>query len=115
MLPIPDSQYGIRRLKGFDMALVSLKGALDKILKEYKLSKDLEAYRVFTDWGSLVGDRLAGHAKPVRINDGILYIEVDDPLWLVQIKYMKGIILQKIDSGIKKGALKDLRFFLKSI
>jgi predicted nucleic acid-binding Zn ribbon protein len=115
MLPLPDFRFGIGSSKGFDMALVSLKGALDKILREYKLSNDLEAYRVFTDWRDLVGDRLAGHAKPVRINDGILYVEVDDPLWLVQIKYMKGSILQKIDSGIKKGALKDLRFFLKSM
>jgi predicted nucleic acid-binding Zn ribbon protein len=96
------------------MALVSLRGALDRVLKEYKLAADLEAYRAFTVWDDLVGKKVADHARPIRINDGILYVEVDDPLWLAQIKYMKGGIIRKIESRIKKGVFKDLRFYLKS-
>jgi predicted nucleic acid-binding Zn ribbon protein len=96
------------------MAFVALSSALDRTLKQYRLSGDLEAYKVFTLWEELVGQKMAGHAKPSRITNSILYVEVDDPVWLTQIRYMKSGILTKIESQIKKGALKDLRFYLQN-
>lgn len=96
------------------MAFVSLKDTLQKVLKDYKLSGDVDAYRVFSLWDEIVGQKMADHAAPVRIKDRILFVEVDDPLWLSQIKYMKGDILGKIDVRIKRGVLKDLKFYLKS-
>jgi predicted nucleic acid-binding Zn ribbon protein len=50
----------------------------------------------------------------VRTTDRILYVEVDDPLWLAQLKYMKLDIIDKIDTSIREGLFKDIRFFLKS-
>jgi predicted nucleic acid-binding Zn ribbon protein len=92
----------------------ALKGVLTTVLKGYHLEADLEAYRIFHLWEEIAGDRLAQHAQPVRITGSILYVEVDDPLWLTQLRYMKADILAKIDSRIQKGIFKDVRFFLKN-
>ena len=95
------------------MGFTTVRGVVEKILKKYRLNGDLDAYRVFEAWGDLVGDRIANHARPVRIDGYFLLVEVDDPLWLTQLKYMKTDILDKIGVTIKKGVLKDLRFYLK--
>jgi predicted nucleic acid-binding Zn ribbon protein len=96
------------------MAFSTVRGVVEKVLKKYRLTGDLDAYKVFHMWGDLVGDRIATHARPVRIDRFTLFVEVDDPLWLTQLKYMKADILGKIDVTIKQGALRDVRLYLKN-
>ena len=95
------------------MAFSTVRGVVEKVLKKYRLTGNLDAYKVFHLWPDLVGDRIAAHARPVRIIGDALLVEVDDPLWLSQLKYMKQDILGKADIMIKAGALKDVRFYLK--
>jgi predicted nucleic acid-binding Zn ribbon protein len=96
------------------MGFSGVRGVVESVLKRYRLNGDLDAYRVFSVWTELVGDRIAGHTRPVRIDGRALIVEVDDPLWLTQLKYMKQDILGKIDITVKRGALTDMRFYLKS-
>jgi predicted nucleic acid-binding Zn ribbon protein len=95
------------------MPFVSLKNVLQSVLKEHKLTADIDAYAVFCFWGEIAGPIVANHCRPVRLNGHILYVEVDDPIWLSQLRYMKRDILQKIDKRIKPGTFNDLKFFLK--
>lgn len=97
------------------MPFVSLQKTLAKVLKENKITGDLDLFRIFPMWSDIVGDKTAQHTRPSRIKDHILYVEVDDPMWLTQLRYMKIDILEKIDMKIKQGAFKDLRFFLKQV
>jgi predicted nucleic acid-binding Zn ribbon protein len=96
------------------MGFSTVRGVVEKVLKKYRLTGDLDAYKVFHMWAALVGDRISAHARPVRIDGYTLFVEVDDPLWLTQLKYMKTDILDRIDSLIKAGALKDVKFYLKN-
>ncbi len=95
------------------MPFTPLKRVLDSVLKERKLNADLDAYKVFPLWGEIAGPAVATHCRPVRLNGATLYVEVDDPIWLSQLRYMKRQILAKIDERIKPGTFKDLKFFLK--
>jgi len=56
---------------------------------------------------------MAAHTRPANVTNKILFIEVDDSLWLSQVKYMKQDIIEKIEKQIKPGLFKDIRFFLK--
>lgn len=97
------------------MAFYSLQRVLKKVLKDCNLpAHTLDAYKVFHRWTEIAGEGLATHTKPVRIDDRVLYVEVDDPVWLSQIRYMKIDIMEKIGVTIKKGLFKDIRFFLKN-
>jgi predicted nucleic acid-binding Zn ribbon protein len=95
------------------MAFTSLKYVLENVLKEKNLSSELEAYTVFYRWPEIAGPRVAAHARPVRIRAKTLYLEVDDHLWLAQLKYMKDDILRKMEAGLKPGLFTDLKFLLK--
>lgn len=95
------------------MAFTPLQKTLAKVLKGYRIN-DMESIRVFSLWKEIVGEKMAGHCQPVRITGGILYVEVDDPVWLTQLRYMKIDIQEKIEEKLKKNVLKDIRFFLKN-
>ena len=83
-----------------------------RVLKEYNLADDVDTCKVFSSWKEIVGERIAEHTYPVRVRERILYVEVDDPLWLAQMKYMKEEILLKIGGMMKEGVIRDIRFFL---
>ena len=94
------------------MAFVPLKNTLGKILKAHNI-KSFEEIKIFSSWPEIAGDRMAAHTRPTNIHNKILFIEVDDPIWLTQLKYMKQAIIDKIETQIKPGVFKDIRFFLK--
>jgi predicted nucleic acid-binding Zn ribbon protein len=95
------------------MAFVPLKDSLAKILRKHNI-KDLDETKIYSSWPRIVGEKMASHATPVRITQKVLYVEVDDPLWLSQLKYMKIDIMEKIDTTVKEGFVKDIRFFLRN-
>lgn len=97
-----------RKQRGF----IPIQETLEKVLKGLHI-KDLASIKIFAVWNRIAGEKLAAHCQPVRINRGILYVEVDDPIWLAQVKYMKADIHAKIVEALEKETIKDVRFFLK--
>ncbi len=95
------------------MAFIPIKKTLDHVLREYNIKGDIDAHKIFYLWDDIVGERTARHTKPARIGNDTLFVEVDDPLWLTQLRYMKIDILDKIEKKVKKGVLKDLKFYLR--
>lgn len=95
------------------MPFVELKRVLESVLKQSKLTSDVDAYKIFTLWGEIAGPTVALHSRPVRMTGSTLYIEIDDAIWFTQLKYMKRDILRRIDERIKPGVFKDLKLFLK--
>jgi predicted nucleic acid-binding Zn ribbon protein len=95
------------------MAFTSIKTTLENVLKDYNIKGDIEAHKIFYLWDDIVGEKTARHTKPARIGNNILFVEVDDPIWLTQLRYMKIDILEKIEKKVNKGVLKDLKFYLR--
>jgi predicted nucleic acid-binding Zn ribbon protein len=96
------------------VAFTELKSILDSVLKEHNFG-DVDTHKVFCQWKDLAGPKVSAHATPVRMSKRILYVEVDDPVWLAQLKYMKADIMNKIDRQIKTDLFSDLKFFLKRV
>lgn len=55
---------------------------------------------VFEGWGSLVGEPLATHVRPVGIRDGVLHLEADEPGWASQMRYLEGDVLRLVNERI---------------
>jgi predicted nucleic acid-binding Zn ribbon protein len=97
------------------MAFTALRSILEKVLQDQDYKGDIEAYNVFSQWNMIVGEKVAAHTRPSRISGDVLYVQVDDHLWLAQLRYMKHDILRKIDRHIKPDLFKDVKLFLKAL
>lgn len=51
---------------------------------------------VFARWEDAVGQGIADHARPVRLSDGVLVVEVDEPGWATQLRYLETDLLARI-------------------
>lgn len=50
-------------------------------------------------WEGAVGPQIAKHARAIRIQDGVLWIEVDHPVWRTEIHHRKAQILTRVNEG----------------
>jgi predicted nucleic acid-binding Zn ribbon protein len=70
----------------------------------------LEASRVVARWPEVVGQPVAAHCRPVRIeDDGILLVSADSAAWATQLAYLQGTLLDRINRICGPGAVVGVR------
>lgn len=69
---------------------------LDKLLARLGSDTARSVGGVFGQWSSIVGEQIAAHVSPLRIEDGRLHVEVDDPAWATQVRFLEADIVRKV-------------------
>jgi len=59
---------------------------------------------VFAQWDEIVGPQVAAHARPVSLVDGRLLVEVDEPGWATQLRYLEVELLARLVTVAGTGA-----------
>jgi hypothetical protein len=62
------------------------------------MEERLTLARLQKQWATLFDEPLSLHTYPASLNNGILVVNVDSPLWLQQLKYFKQAMLKKLES-----------------
>ncbi len=83
---------------------------LSKLMKDYGLSAKTHEYRILKIWNKTVGDRIASHAQPLRLIREVLTVIVDSPVWMHQLTFYKEDLISKMNAGIGRDIVKDIRF-----
>jgi len=86
-----------------------LAGVLDQLLGKLELDKKAKTYRVLARWPVVAGKELARHSTPARVAGGILFVQVQSPVWGQQISFLKDTILSRIREEVGKGIIRDIR------
>ncbi len=75
-----------------------LGGGVDRVLKHLNAPKADVVESVFSDWERLVGEVIAEHTTPTKIERGVLYLEVDNPAWASEMEWMSEELLRRISA-----------------
>jgi len=51
---------------------------------------------VFGRWAEAVGDAVASHVTPVKLDGTKLVVEVDDPAWATQLRFLETTLKQRL-------------------
>ncbi len=54
-------------------------------------------------WPEAVGRRIASHTRAVALESGTLVVEVEDAVWLQNLKGLRGQILRNVEKAIGPG------------
>jgi predicted nucleic acid-binding Zn ribbon protein len=73
-----------------------LSAALDSVLRSLRGPDRSDAGGVFGRWEEAVGEAVARHVTPVRLSEGILLVEVDEPAWATQFEFMVAEVRQRL-------------------
>ncbi|HEY6010843.1 MAG TPA: DUF721 domain-containing protein [Nitrospirota bacterium] len=88
---------------------------LVKILKARGLEGRLSEYHVFGRWEKAVGSMIAQHTRPEALRAKKLTVIVDSPAWMQQLSLLKPEIIEKVNRGLGKEAIRDIALRLGEI
>lgn len=85
---------------------------LADVIRDLGLSGKFSEQRAVTEWGDIVGRKVAEHARALRVDGGRLFVEVDSPVWSQELNLMKRNILRQINDRIGRNAIDNIHFVL---
>ncbi|WP_419944023.1 DUF721 domain-containing protein [Candidatus Poriferisodalis sp.] len=59
-------------------------------------------------WFDAVGETIAAHARPERLESGRLTVVVDDPAWATELRYHAARILEALNANPSAVAISEL-------
>src|SRR5436190_17568430 len=60
---------------------------------------------VFGHWEEAVGPAVAAHCRPATLVNGVLLVEVDDPAWATQLRYLASTVVERLAAQAGAGAV----------
>lgn len=73
---------------------------IDKLLRSLRGGDRRATVTVFSRWTDLVGESVAAHVRPLKLDQGTLIIEVDEPAWATQMKFLEADLMTRLrESG----------------
>jgi predicted nucleic acid-binding Zn ribbon protein len=77
-----------------DRDLRPLGGALERVVGGLGArSVMLDLHR---EWSTIVGEAVADHCRPQRLENGRLVVEVDHPGWATELRFLEARIIERV-------------------
>jgi predicted nucleic acid-binding Zn ribbon protein len=95
-----------RRLRGYsgpgpDPRDPQLFGAvLERIMKQRGWQKPKAEATVFGAWEKVVGEDIAKHSRPIKLDAGVLTVEAESTAWATQLRMLAGKLLKSIAAEV---------------
>ncbi|MDD5530198.1 MAG: DUF721 domain-containing protein [bacterium] len=83
---------------------------LPQLLTSLGIKTGIEQHKSLLIWNQIVGKTIATHTTPGWIKFGILFVMVDDSIWLQELEFLKSQILLKINEHLETSKLRGIKF-----
>ena len=76
--------------------------------KNPALTQRIREAEAVSRWESVVGGQIAKHARAIKVQDGVLWVEVDHPVWRTELHHRKRQILDRMNQSVPSAPIQDL-------
>ncbi len=76
----------------------------------YPAPDQLKTVRVFSWWNRSVPDRVVNHARPVRLEHGLLTVHVSSSVWANELFYLSEDLLKRVQAFAPESGVREIRF-----
>jgi len=83
---------------------------LPAVLKSVGLEQKLRDQEILKIWPSVVGEEIAARTTAVKIEKGVLHVQVEHGAWLQELHFMEKEILRKLKEKAPRIACNKIRF-----
>ncbi len=75
---------------------VPIAASLDGVVRSLRGPSRAAVGGVFGKWVDAVGDQVAQHVRPIKLDGTTLLVEVDEPAWATQVKFVTPMIVDRL-------------------
>jgi predicted nucleic acid-binding Zn ribbon protein len=91
-----------------DDGLHRLGDSIDAVLRSLRGAGAAATAGVFGRWEEAVGVAVAAHSRPAVLDDGRLVVDVDEPGWATQLRYLEPELLGRLASVAGPDAVRSI-------
>lgn len=92
-----------------------IKDILSKVIGTIEKKQPGKRDKIIKSWKQIVGEKAAGHSRPVGIRRKVLNIEIDSSTWFYALNLKKRSILKDIKKELKEYNIENIRFRMGDI
>ncbi len=85
-------------------------GPLEGLIRRLDPEGRIRAYRVWDFWDEVVGAAIAERARPQRLREGVLVVQVSSHTWMQELQFLKDEIRRKLNARLGAALIRDLQF-----
>lgn len=85
---------------------------IPNLLHDKGWETQLDLHSIFLKWKELVREEMSEHAQPLKIERGVLWLEVANSSWLQQFQYEKLELLDTLNRSLRLSSLKNIKMVL---
>ncbi len=100
-----------RRKKSTD-GLVEISQLLEGALKQLGVRGDFEKFRVEETCRKALGEKISGALSGISFKKGIVRLEFNHSIWLNEVNFRKGEVLEKLKRELPGLGIRDLALAL---
>ncbi len=86
---------------------------LPEVFKSLGIEGRLEEGQLVREWPSIVGKGLAKRSSLRDVQNGILFVEAENNIWMQEIKFLQKRIIARIKSRFPGISITGIRLFIK--
>lgn len=89
----------------------AIEGSLEALSRRLGLEGAHGVGKLFSGWSEIVGEAMAEHVQPVRIDRSALVVTVDHPAWATQVRRLGDTLLDRAAdfAGVERPDRLDIR------
>ena len=110
----PGGKSGVHPRRGRRSQLDSVATILDSVLGQRHLAQGIRDYAFFSDWERIVGSALASSTRPLRVQNGILWVQVENATLRQHLTYVVPEMLRKIRIAAPGTTIESIRFTMSA-
>ena len=88
----------------------NIKNVLPRFMISLGQGKSYQTQLFMYHWNEIVGDSIANHVSPVRMDFHTLFLTADAPVWANELRYMERELIDKINAFVCEELVKEIRF-----
>lgn len=92
---------------------ILLKDILPHVLSSLGLKKGIERQKAVFIWDRVVGKDIRRHTRARYVRGKKMWVDVDDPIWIQQLSFLKSEIVKKLNKELKSDKICDIIFKLR--
>jgi len=84
---------------------------MPRVLSELRIDRRRAEAEIVRVWNNLLDPNVTGHAQPVGLKNGTLFVNVDSSVWLSEIvRYRRKEILARLQHGFGREVIARISF-----
>ncbi len=88
----------------------NIKNVLPRFMISLGQGKSYQTQLFMYHWDEIVGNSIASHVSPVRMDFHTLLLTADAPVWANELRYMERDLIDKINAFVCEELVKEIRF-----